>query len=138
MNEVIMPKANDTPPVMNTSDIYGKLLEGLAEVGISEEELKSGDWRCAGGAHGVRFDKEYPEYERPPHEEKCLCGRDIVYNAYIYNKKKDMFAVLGSCCINHFVPGGTKRLCDNCNCMLYSTKGKICKRCRKKPRHYTR
>ena len=129
-----------------------KLQEGLEAVGITMEEIRSGDWKYAGGdgghmvwdnGNGYRerdpcnrhyryFTIAHRDYDFLEYDPKCKCNQDIVENCYIYNKKKEQFCVLGNCCIKRFMrEEDSGRSCGKCGKRHQNRKDNLCDECRK-------
>jgi hypothetical protein len=86
---------------------------GLKDVGLKYEDM--GDWKYCGGDTGRHlnyFILTCPNDDKPPHDNKCVCGHDIIENCYITDG--DNILVLGNCCIKRFLKksGRTCSLCE--------------------------
>jgi len=118
-----------------------KFWEGLKEkYNLTFEDIKNEGWAYAGGnIEGRHFNYlttllcENKNLLQPPHSRKCVCDHDISYNCYIADKAKTKMIVVGSCCINSFMPEGKKgRTCGECGKPHRNMKDNVCKECRSK------
>jgi len=118
-----------------------KFWEGLEEKhNLTYEDIIEQGWAYAGGTiFGRHLNylktilKENINLQQPPHLEKCVCDHDICYNCYIVDKAKTRMIVIGSCCINSFMPEGKKgRTCGVCGESHRNRKDNMCKECRNK------
>jgi hypothetical protein len=135
------------------SDKLSKAFEaGLWEKhSLTLEEIKS--WRYCGGWSNPDCIGQYPEYEiffkqNYPYadfldpEYECVCGKDIMHNAYIRkdnNASSNSIIIIGSCCVDHFTETKMSRICNKCgnkHKCHYKVGGKLreynlCSACRK-------
>ena len=120
-----------------------KFWEGLEEKhGLTYEDIINEGWSYAGGTiFGRHLNylktilKENINLQQPPHLEKCVCDHDICYNCYIVDKAKTKMIVIGSCCINSFMPEGKKgRTCGVCGKSHKNRKDNMCNDCKNVPK----
>ena len=118
-----------------------KFWKGLEEKHqLTYEDIIKEGWSYAGGTiFGRHLNylntilKENINLQQPPHLEECVCDHDICYNCYIADKAKTKMIVVGSCCINSFMPEGKKgRTCGICETPHRNRKDNMCKECRDK------
>lgn len=82
------------------------------------------------------FYKCYPDAKMLDFIDECICGQSIWHNGYIRKDKNSTvneIMIVGSCCIEHFINTGLKRICDSCNKphrSHYKTEGNSCRKCR--------
>jgi hypothetical protein len=97
------------------SDTFSeRLMRGLKEFNMTQDEIINGGWRYCGGDRGRHLNYWrtcHGDMPLPDHESKCVCGHKITENCYITDGKE--LLVLGMCCIKRFVPKCT-RTCERC------------------------
>ena len=119
-----------------------KFLNGLKEIHNMEfEDIK--DWVYCGGnfkQHYNYFKICFPNAPLPEDEEICICRTKITNNCYIRPPGTTELApeaavneilIVGSCCIEKFLPNGFKRFCEQCNAVHKRIKYNICFDCEK-------
>ena len=117
---------------------------------LSESLGNLNDWIWVGGINytgytpdtfyrGLEYFNEYfnNKKEHPEETGECECGHEIVENCWIYNEKKDKFAVVGNCCIkrmfgNEYQKNGKTKKCKNCKACHKNKKTIYCNECRHK------
>tara|TARA_B110000208_G_C11672750_1_gene395850 strand:+ start:287 stop:955 length:669 start_codon:yes stop_codon:yes gene_type:complete len=119
-----------------------RLIEGLKNYTLTLREIQNGDWTYCGGNTGhhikrwneywtekwsLNNDNEIPDY--PEDEDKCKCGHSITQQCYITNIHTDEVLVLGSTCINKFIPDGMKKKCNKCGNVHKNRKKNLCNTC---------
>jgi hypothetical protein len=83
------------------------------------------------------FLKLYPNANFLEFEDECVCGQDIMHNAYIRKNKHSSvndIIIVGSCCVEAFTDNKMARICDKCgkkHTSRYTTEGNKCAICRK-------
>ena len=116
-----------------------KFWKGLEEKhGLTYEDIIKEGWAYAGGDSNSHYNyflliTRWINLMQPPHLERCVCNQKIHYNCYIVNRVKTKIIVIGSCCINSFMPDGKKgRTCDICEKPHRNRKVNKCNNCRDK------
>ncbi len=112
-----------------------KFLKGLAEYGLSYDDIKNSGWKYCGGnmnRHKKYFELCFPTMVLSDitHEDYCICGHDIVENCFITDSTETEILVLGNCCIKKFVPMCT-RTCEICKSPHKNRKDNKCTTCRR-------
>lgn len=93
------------------------------------------DWQRAGGDEDSTQNNLWLLYHRdrelPTHNDNCLCGHKIKANYYIHSPTLDKFKIVGSCCINKFLPSAEDRLrkCVWCGAGHRNTSTTLCNDC---------
>lgn len=108
-----------------------KFKKGLIETGIKLEEFDAGLWYYVGGNNNQHYNYwkiKFPNKPLPSYSEKCICGQSIKENCYIFNGKD--IKILGSCCIERFIPNGISRTCSNCGESHNNRRDNLCSECR--------
>jgi len=108
-----------------------KFKKGCQNIGLDLKEIDSGLWYYIGGnsdRHYRYFKLKFPSKPLPTYSENCICGQSIKENCYIYNGKD--IKILGSCCIERFLPNGISRKCSNCSEIHNNRKDNLCNECR--------
>ena len=108
-----------------STELRRKFIEGLAEHGLTYEEVKQ-NWKYAGGDsrhHLNYYHLCYAHLEPPAWTDRCVCDHIIKENCYITNGTD--FLVIGNCCIKKFIDKQT-RTCDTCG---QAHKNRIVNRC---------
>ena len=116
--------------------VYRQFIIGLAEKhGLALDDLD--DYVYAGGGspkYGLSYFRlKCPGESLPPHQDVCVCNKDIIYNCYIRKYNDDgshHTLVLGNCCIKRFVPT-SGRNCGDCGAPHRNRVVDRCKSCRK-------
>jgi hypothetical protein len=118
-------------------DLSSKFLNGLSEkYHMDIEDIK--DWIYCGGNHNQHYNYYklcYPDTPFPEYNELCICNTKILYNCYIrpsIDSSPDEILIVGSCCIEKFLPNGFTRFCEKCNEVHKRIKYNICFKCEKK------
>ena len=116
-----------------------KFWKGLEEKhGLTYEDIIKEGWSYAGGDSNSHYNyflliTRWINLMQPPHLERCVCNQKIRYNCYIVNRVKTKIIVIGSCCINSFMPDGKKgRTCDICEKPHRNRKVNKCNDCKHK------
>jgi hypothetical protein len=94
------------------------------------------NWEYVGGNRHVtdeeRFAMICPNEAAPGFTNTCPCGKTpILYNCYIRHKNTGKIKVVGSECINKFIPDGLKLKCIECDKLHLSRKYPLCAECKK-------
>ena len=123
----IPSKMTDLP----TTNLRRAFINGLSDYGLTPEAIK--DWKYCGGntdSHLKYFKLLFPGLGLPEYSNECVCGHAIVKNRYICDANGGDVLIIGSCCIDHFIP---KRLrtCSDCGNFHQSRKDNLCLPCRK-------
>ncbi len=93
---------------------------GMRNLGITpEEQADKSNFQYYGGDY-LSYDADFVCIQnqstvpipRPKKTFRCVCGQKIEKNAYV--KYRDMIIVLGSCCINRYMPDVSCRRCVEC------------------------
>lgn len=122
---------------MNSTDIGGRIANGLKNYDLTLDELRSGSWFYCGGDSGVHLRYwqlrnmtkkmlNRKEWSFPNHEAYCVCGHRIEKNCYITNKKQIL--VIGNCCIKRFIKA-KQRTCEVCGNGHRNKKFNLCDGC---------
>ena len=117
-----------------------KFWKGLEEKhGLTYEDIIEQGWTNAGGVSN-RNDRHMRYFlmitqgtnlQPPPHLDYCVCDHDIVYNYYIIDRARTKLIVIGSCCINLFMPENRRgRTCDECEKPHRNRKVNKCNDCK--------
>ena len=96
---------------MPKTSLCQRFIDGLNKHSLTLEEVND-HWRYAGGdqRHHLNYllmlcreqqKKGQPEFDIPPHTDKCICQQRIIENCYITNWSR--WLVVGRCCIEHFL-----------------------------------
>jgi len=122
---------------MSDRQISQKFLNGLAlKAGLEFDDIK--DWIYCGGnnlQHYNYFKLCYPEATLPPYSEDCICRTKIMNNCYIrenINSPIESVLIVGSCCVEKFLPNGFTRYCQDCGLSHKRRKYNICFDCEAK------
>jgi len=110
---------------MDESKLYKRFIIGLKDkYNLSFNDIK--DWEYAGSEEHISYYKlRFPHSKKlPQKEDECVCGHWIKKNCYITDGKRIL--ILGSCCIEKFIPKGLKRICSKCH---QPHKNRIVNRC---------
>ena len=108
-----------------STELIEKFIEGLAEHGLTYEEVKQ-NWKYAGGDSRHHFNYFllcHTEHDQPDWTDRCVCDHIIKENWYITDGTD--FLVIGNCCIKKFIDKQT-RTCDMCG---QSHKNRVVNRC---------
>jgi hypothetical protein len=115
---------------MEEYDLYKRFLIGLQNIyDLSFNDIK--DWQYAGnnGSGQIYYKLRFPKSKKlPDYESNCVCGHPIIKNCYITDGRRIL--VLGSCCVEKFIPSGLKRVCSKCNKPHRNIKINKCNDCR--------
>jgi len=121
---------------MSRSDRIAEILRNkLMEWGGSDNFA---DYSYCGGDSGRHTHKRMLSgMKAPKHEDDCLCGHDIKWNCYLMKTRQPEIGaiVVGSCCIERFIPTGMRLACKECGAAHRNRKDNICNDCREK-KHY--
>jgi len=95
------------------------------------------EWIYAGGDwehHLNYYEIKFRKLDTPAKKKHCICGVRIVRNCYLENIITKNLIVVGSCCIQKFIPKDKAgRTCEICKCPHRNTKDNYCKDCRTLP-----
>jgi hypothetical protein len=118
-------------------DLSTKFLNGLKEkYNMEFDDIK--DWIYCGGSYNQHYNYFkvcYPKTDLPEYNELCICNTKIVHNCYIrpsIDAPVETILIVGSCCIEKFLPNGFTRFCERCSEVHKRTKYNICFDCEKK------
>ena len=115
---------------MNESILYKRFLSGLKNIyDLSYNDIK--DWEYAGNNESGKkyYYLRFPKSKKlPEYEDNCVCGHAIIKNCYITDGRRIL--VVGSCCVEKFMPNGLKRLCSKCHSPHRNRKINKCNDCR--------
>lgn len=64
------------------------------------------------------------------YSDKCICGKFIKINCFIYSKSEDILLIIGSCCNKNFNSNSNKKFCFKCNNEHKNKKNNLCNNCR--------
>jgi hypothetical protein len=108
-----------------------RFIDGLQYYNLTLKDLED-NYKYAGGdydEHNRYFILCFREDQRPEHSSHCVCSQYISRNAYITDGHR--FIVVGSCCINRFVPRDKRRrTCEMCGAPHQNRVVNRCKVCR--------
>lgn len=113
----------------SSSSIYHKK---FLDVLTSHSILIKDQWQYIGGdtgRHLTKFRSLYPD-KTIPHEDRCICGHDIVENCYIENIYNDKILVVGNCCIVSYLQQDTSKKCETCEQPHNNRMDNYCNQCR--------
>ena len=129
-----------TASVFNSRDYNKRFMLGMyIDYNVLPSELFK-QWKYAGGntrSHASylrrainlpRLRKGLAAYERPPYKSQCVCRTPIVEQCYLTNDVK--FAVVGNCCIKHWMGESGYRTCEICRAKHRNIIINWCKECR--------
>ena len=112
---------------------YKRFIKNLKDdYDMDLDALKS--WRYGGGnskSH-LNYFKLLFKDDLPAWTSRCVCGKEIVENCYIYKETEDeiQFLILGNECIKKFLPEDKiGRRCEICNAKHRRRKSNKCKDC---------
>ena len=96
---------------MPKASLCQRFIDGLNKHNLTLEEVND-HWRYAWGnqrhhlnyllmLNRERVKKGQPEFDIPPHTDKCICQQRIIENSYITDWSR--WLVFGRCYIEHFL-----------------------------------
>jgi len=115
---------------MEESDLYKRFLIGLKDIyDLSFNDIKSWEYAGNNDSGKIYYYLRFPKSKKlPEYEDKCICGHPIIKNCYITDGRRIL--VLGSCCVEKFMPNGIKRRCSECHQPHRNRKINKCNECR--------
>lgn len=116
---------------MNESILYKRFLTGLKDIyDLTFEDIKNWEYAGSDSPNNKYYRLRFPKSTKlPEHEDNCVCGHPIIKNCYITDDRRVL--VVGSCCVEKFMPNGLKRLCSQCDKPHRNRKINKCNDCRK-------